>query len=121
MFVKRVIGLSGDRVAMRAGRLVINGETVPREPAGDVPDPLRESRPIPSYIETLPGGVHVTVLEAEGDDGMLDNTDEVTVPPESLFVMGDNRDNSADSRVMSDYGVGFVAIDNVVGKVVLTF
>ena len=118
-FVKRIIGLGGDRVAVRGGRLIINGETVQRHDAGSVADPLDDHRSVPSYIETLPGGAHYKVIEAQGDTGYFDETPEFVVPPNALFMMGDNRDNSADSRDMTESGVGFVPVDYVVGKVVL--
>lgn len=121
VFVKRIVGLGGDRVAVKAGRLILNGETVQRAEAGNVPDPWNDQRTVASYIETLPGGPRYTIVEALGDMGEYDNTGEFTVPSGALFVMGDNRDNSVDSRDMSPNGVGFVQIDNVVGKVVLTF
>ena len=68
------------------------------------------------YIETLPGGVKHAIFKMR-DNGPLDNTPEVTVPPDRLFVMGDNRDNSADSRVpVREGGVGLLPMDNLVGR-----
>jgi signal peptidase I len=98
-FIKRVIGLPGDRVQMRNGILNINGEPVQRQRIEDYVDPDDPSRPIPQYLETLPGGVTHRILEAEGDLGTLDNTPVYVVPPDHYFMMGDNRDRSNDSRM----------------------
>ena len=113
-YIKRVIGLPGDRVQVRHGRLYINGDLVPRDPAGiemDAGPDGGETR-MQMYRETLPGGVTHVIYE-ESDDGPLDNTAEYTVPKGHYFMMGDNRDNSQDSRVMDH--VGFVPLDNFVG------
>lgn len=116
-YIKRVIGLPGDRVALKDGRLVINGTVVARDPAGGVADPLGEKDNIPAYVEHLPGGASYTILEAEGDTGMLDTFAEVEVPAGDLFVMGDNRDNSSDSRLSGAMGLGFVPVELVLGRV----
>ena len=74
------------------------------------------SEPAYRYIETLPGGVSHAIFKLH-DNGRLDNTPEVTVPKGRLFVMGDNRDNSADSRVpVRDGGVGLLPMDDLVGR-----
>lgn len=113
-FIKRVIGLPGDRVQMKQGRLYINGTIVPREAVEGYPwkDPYGRDITVPQYIETLPNGVKHRVIEIEGDRGSLDNTKEFLVPPGHYFMMGDDRDNSDDSRA----SVGFVPLDNFVGK-----
>lgn len=114
-YIKRVIGLPGDQIQVYRGRLYINGELVPRELVDEreivkdngVPQLFRE------YVETLPGGAVHTIYE-ESDHEALDNTDLYTVPEGHYFCMGDNRDNSQDSRV-SDH-VGPVPFENIVGR-----
>jgi signal peptidase I len=117
-WVKRVVGLPGDRVQMRQGQLFINDHAASLKPdgIGQVENESGGGEPAYRYIETLPGGVTHAIFK-QRDNGTLDNTDEVTVPPEHLFVMGDNRDNSADSRVpVRRGGVGLLPMDNLVGR-----
>jgi signal peptidase I len=117
-WVKRVVGLPGDRVQMRQGQLFINNHAASLTPdgTGEAEDDNGNVEPANRYIETLPGGVAHAILKLR-DNGRLDNTPEVTVPPGHLFVMGDNRDNSADSRVpVRDGGVGLLPIDNLIGR-----
>ena len=118
-FIKRVIGLPGDKIQMRKGRLFINGAMVPRERIADFPwkDDFGRTKGVPQYIETLPNGVKHPVIEIEGDNGQLDNTAEFVVPPGHYFMMGDDRDNSDDSRA----DVGYVPIDNFVGRAQIIF
>ncbi len=117
-FIKRVIGLPGDRIQMKAGRLFINGVMAPREADGLFPvrDALGRVFAAPRYIETLPNGVRHAVIEIDGDTGAYDNTPEIVVPPDQYFVMGDNRDNSDDSRM-----IGSIPLENFVGKAQVTF
>jgi signal peptidase I len=117
--VKRVIGLPGDRIEMRDGQVWINGQAAALKPDGlaKAEDDNGSSEPAQRYVETLPGGISHTIFKMR-DNGRLDDTSEVTVPPGHLFVMGDNRDNSADSRVpVSQGGVGLLTTDNLVGRV----
>jgi signal peptidase I len=119
VWVKRVIGLPGDRIQMRDGQVWINGQPAPlkADGIGEAEDDNGSGEPAHRYVETLPGGVSHTIFKIH-DNGRLDNTAEVTVPPGHLFVMGDNRDNSADSRVpVSQGGVGLLSTDNLVGRV----
>ena len=118
-WVKRVVGLPGDRIQMRQGQLFINDHAASLKPdgIGQVEDESGDGEPAYRYIETLPGGVSHAIFK-QRDNDRFDNTPEVTVPPDRLFVMGDNRDNSADSRVpVAQGGVGLLPMDNLVGRV----
>src|SRR6266404_5914836 len=117
-YVKRMIGLPGDRIQMRAGRLYINGILVPRREIGafanDVGGHTMHSV---RYIETLPNGREHELVEIS-DTERHDDTPELVVPPKHYFMMGDNRDDSLDSRIAAaDGGVGFVPEDNLVARV----
>ncbi len=139
-YVKRVIGLPGDQVQMIAGVLHLNGQPVPKVEVGDFVLPIRASEGCkggvrftkrradggfecryPQFRETLPGGVSYNVL----DLGLLaqDTTPPVVVPEGSLFLMGDNRDNSLDSRfpAVPQQGIGLVPVDNLVGRASFMF
>ncbi|HEU0084924.1 MAG TPA: signal peptidase I [Bradyrhizobium sp.] len=119
VWVKRVVGLPGERVQMRHGVLYIDGKATALKPdgIGVTEGEDGSSEPARRYIETLPGGVSHTIFKTV-DQNRLDETPEVTVPKDRLFVMGDNRDNSADSRVpVSEGGVGLLPTDNLVGRV----
>jgi signal peptidase I len=100
VYIKRVVGLPGDRVQMKGGVLQINGTPVKQERLEDAAlhDYDSKPRPVRQYLETLPGGVSHRIYD-EVENGFLDNTAEVTVPAGHYFMMGDNRDNSSDSRV----------------------
>lgn len=102
-YVKRIIGLPGDIVQMRRGVLHLNGVPAPREPIGTEGARTR-------YRERLPHGGEHDILEVS-DDGFADNTAEFRVPEGELFVLGDNRDDSLDSR-----SVGFVRIADVTAR-----
>jgi signal peptidase I len=120
-YIKRVIGLPGDRIQVTRGILHINGQPVQRERVGEFETVNAFGRPksVPLYRETLPGGVSHTLIELDGDNGTWDNTEIYTVPPGHYFMMGDNRDNSTDSRDLS--GVGFVPFENFVGRAEIIF
>ncbi|WP_306016018.1 signal peptidase I [Oceanicaulis sp. MMSF_3324] len=113
--IKRVVGLPGDRIEMREGRLYINDELVPRDPEGVVRYRDREGDPVEAavYLETLPGG-DVHEIYERSDNAGLDNVGPFNVPENHLFLMGDNRDASLDSR--ASRGIGYVHRDLVVGK-----
>jgi signal peptidase I len=117
-WVKRVVGLPGDRIQMRQGQLFINDHpaTLKEDGVGEAEDDNGRIERGYRLIETLPNGVSHAILKLR-DNGRLDNTPEVKVPPGNLFVLGDNRDNSADSRVpVRDGGVGLLPIENLVGR-----
>ncbi len=117
-YIKRVIGLPGDRIQMKAGVLHINGEPVPKTPIEPFID---ESGEVPQYRETLPNGVSYSVLDRQ-TQGYYDDTEMFVVPEGHYFMMGDNRDNSLDSRVpVAAGGVGYVPFENLVGKAQILF
>lgn len=119
-YIKRVIGLPGDRIQMLDGRLYINRQMVEREVVGlrHIAEGYGKPLVMTEYIETLPDGTMHRILE-ENDARDLDNTDEYLVPEGHYFVMGDNRDNSQDSRVSSL--VGYVPFENIVGRASFLF
>jgi signal peptidase I len=134
-FIKRVVGLPGDRIQMQNGVLYINGQAAPQRddglftetyerqgPAGGLPQCI--NRPVPlgeacekeRAIETMPGGTEHAVLNIT-NAGPGDDTGVFTVPQGNFFVMGDNRDNSTDSRFpRAAGGVGFVPFDSLIGR-----
>jgi signal peptidase I len=119
-YIKRVIGLPGDRIQVRGGVLYINDAEVPRERVEDFEYLLPDGRIVfvPQYRETLPNGVQYLTLDSI-PNGPEDNTGVYVVPEGHLFMMGDNRDNSADSREPG--AVGFVPAENVVGRAEIKF
>jgi len=113
-YIKRLIGMPGDTIQMRNGVLYINDNVVPKKRIADFieKDAFGSVQRTPRYIETLPNGVSHYVLD-ESENMPLDNTPVYQVPEGHYFFMGDNRDNSADSRVLQS--VGYVDEDYLVG------
>ena len=142
-FIKRVIGLPGDTIEVRAGMLVLNGKPLPRQALDPFAMPISANSPCkvvppaspmvsslgpgrtfclyPAYRETLPGGPSYTVLD-QVDNPRADDFPTVQVPAGQLFMMGDNRDDSLDSRFsIAEGGIGFVPLENLVGRALFTF
>lgn len=119
-YIKRVIGLPGDSILVRDGVVFINGNEVPKKRNGTFTTRENGSGPrdIPRYTETLPNGVSYTVLDSEAN-GQFDNVGPYEVPEGHYFMMGDNRDNSTDSRAL--WGVGFVPYENLIGRAEVIF
>jgi len=116
-YIKRLVGVPGDRIQVRGGILHVNGQPVRRERIEDFVDAdhgfaVRTTQ----YMETLPNGKRHQIIE-RSDDSEYDNTRVFVVPPGHFFAMGDNRDNSADSRA----DVGFVPAENLVGRAEMIF
>ena len=140
--IKRVIGLPGDQVQVRGGRLILNGRAVPRQKMPPYAMPVSANSPcrmVPpaspvvtavrgqsfclfqAYRETLPGGPAYTVLD-QVDGGPADDFGPVTVTPGHVFLMGDNRDDSLDSRFAgAEGGIGMVPQDHLIGRAMVTF
>ena len=118
-YIKRVIGLPGDRVQMIHGVLNINDAPIKRERIDDFVESTEggAATPVRRWRETLPNGVSYTTLDLY-DEGFWDNTGVYVVPPGDYFMMGDNRDNSQDSRTSQ---VGFVPFENIVGRAEIIF
>jgi signal peptidase I len=115
-YIKRIVGLPGDTIQVVHGILNINGTPVTREEVAPFTD--EDGRTYTRYVETLPNGVKHPILE-QGDDEALDNTQPYKVPPGHYFAMGDNRDNSRDSRVTDE--VGYVPAENLIGRAEFLF
>ncbi|MFS0772576.1 signal peptidase I [Sphingomonas sp. 1P08PE] len=138
--IKRVIGLPGDTVQMRGGQLILNGTAIPKQRIADFVLPLtpnfderhcdaafRDSGPDGStvcryrrYRETLPGGRSYAVLD-QRDIPDADDTGVYTVPANTVFLMGDNRDDSADSRFPFPQGMGLIPMDRIEGRAMVSF
>ena len=139
--IKRVIGIPGDTVELREGELILNGRPVPRQALAPYKLPVSANTPckvvppaaptvvqverqtycvFPAYRETLPGGPSYTVLDQTSSEA--DNFGPVTVRAGHVFLMGDNRDDSLDSRFPAEVGgIGMVPIDNLIGRATVTF
>jgi len=117
VYIKRLIGLPGDKVQMVAGELYINDQAVPKIPT----DPFQNynGQMLDSYLETLPNNVEYRVLDFI-DGSTYDNSGPYVVPENHYFFMGDNRDDSSDSRNMAGT-IGFVYEDHLLGKVSRVF
>jgi signal peptidase I len=119
VWVKRVIGLPGDRIALDNGRVFIDGQPVGLQADGEGPVEREDGSRVAAarYLETLPNGHRHVIYKLVAHEP-LDTMPEITVPPGHVFVMGDNRDNSADSRVpVREGGVGLLPVSDLVGKV----
>ncbi len=142
-FVKRVVGLPGDTVAVQDGMLIVNGRPVPRESEGTFAMPISDNSPCrvvggamamtgrtqsgepaclyPVYRESLPEGRSYRVID-QVDNPRADDFPQTKVPQGTLFLMGDNRDDSLDSRFSrKEGGIGFVPLENVIGRATITF
>jgi signal peptidase I len=140
--IKRVIALPGDRVEVRNGALILNGKAVTRDRPRRYALPMSANTPcktappappqvaavadrsycmLMSYRETLPGGPSYSVLD-QVDGGIADDFSPETVPAGHVFLMGDNRDDSLDSRFpVSAGGIGMVPVENLIGRAMRTF
>jgi len=119
-YIKRIVGLPGDKVQVRRGRLYVNGDLVDRRPVAPyrVRGMLGSVEQVAQYEETLPGGIQHLIVE-KSDRFILDNTEVYTVPSGHVFGMGDNRDDSQDSRVLRE--VGYIPLKNLVGRAEFIF
>jgi signal peptidase I len=115
VWVKRVVGLPGDRVQVQAGVVSVNGRALPQTPLGLVQDHDDSSRPVTLVREQQPdGATHILYDGGPGHEG--DDTGVYMVPKGDYFMMGDNRDNSLDSRWPREVGVGFLPAENILGR-----
>jgi signal peptidase I len=115
VYVKRLIGLPGDRVQVRRGQIYVNGAAISQQPAGFTDDPEAPGRRVLQVLEPRADGQRYVTYD--GGPGEGDDTDVYVVPPGRYFFMGDNRDNSLDSRwPPAAGGVGFVPAENLIGK-----
>lgn len=114
-YIKRIIGLPGETIHLRDGVVYINDKAVPRERIKDYKQIVNgKTANLPQYVETLPNGVSHRILDSE-PNGPFDNVGPFQIPEGHYFVMGDNRDNSSDSR--AKWAVGYVPFENLIGRV----
>jgi len=138
--IKRVIGLPGDTIQVRRGQVILNGKPIPKQRVADFVLPLTPNFdaqkcgsqfqdvdaagvPIcryPRFRETLPNGKSYMVLD-QADIPQADDTGLYTVPEGNVFLMGDNRDDSADSRFPAPIGMGYIPMERIEGRAVVTF
>lgn len=138
--IKRVIGLPGDTIQVRRGQVILNGRPIPKQRVADFVLPLSDNfdaqkcgatfvdvdakgTPIcryPRFRETLPNGKSYMVLD-QAEIPQADDTGLYTVPAGDVFLMGDNRDDSADSRFPAPLGMGYIPMERIEGKAVVTF
>ncbi len=118
-YIKRIVGLPGDTIQMKKSRLYLNGKLVKRQRVGDfkIINEFGQEEIFAKYRETLPSGKSYSTLDiAWNPGGQADDTDIFRVPEGHYFAMGDNRDNSKDSRWKKSVGVGYVPYENIVGR-----
>jgi len=115
--IDRVIGLPGDHVALRAGRVILNGQEVAQKPAGVLDDcgAMAQNHGCNLFVETLPGSRSYTIARDIEGDGFFDDFPQVAVPTGHLYLLGDNRDNSVDSRIASR---GMQKIESLIGRII---
>jgi signal peptidase I len=134
--IKRVIGLPGDTIQVKGGQVILNGTPIPKQRVADFVIPItgnytcdaqfqdavagQPSCRYRRYRETLPNGKSYFVLD-RGDYPQADDTGLYTVPAGNVFLMGDNRDDSADSRFAPPEGMGYIPMERIEGKAVMTF
>ncbi len=114
-WVKRLIGLPGDRVQVSGGVISVNGRAIPQSDSGETQDPDSPEIIVRRVWETLPDGRRYLTFD-RGPDHPGDDTEVFVVPEGHVFAMGDNRDNSLDGRWPREIGVGFIPLDNLLGK-----
>jgi signal peptidase I len=120
-YIKRLVGLPGDTIQLINGILHVNGTAVKREQVDDykIDNGFGSTRRITRYVETFPNGSQHFIIEEQGDEGASDNTPIYKVPEGHYFAMGDNRDNSSDSRFLNR--VGFIPRENLIGRAEVKF
>lgn len=114
-WVKRLIGLPGDRVQVSGGVVSVNGQAIVQTSAGETRDPDSPDVTVTRVWETLPDGRRYLTFD-RGPDHPGDDTEVFVVPEGHVFAMGDNRDNSLDGRWPREIGVGFIPMDNLLGR-----
>jgi signal peptidase I len=120
-YIKRLVGLPGDTIQVKNGILYVNGVAVKRERIDDyiIDNGFGSMRRIIRYRETLPNGSQHFINEEQGDEGVSDDTTIYKVPEGHYFAMGDNRDNSSDSRFLKR--VGYIPRENLIGRAEIKF